>query len=155
MPLLRYGCNSSVRIDLVNGQAAGQMDVPRGQPLADPAAATAAALAEPIDYPALAQSTTPGDRVVLAMDRGVPQAASVVAAIIEALSDAGVDADGISVLRSQADAETAEENPCRLLPEAIRTARNAAKSQSGRPPATRLPGRRRGRRGDLGPSGAA
>jgi nickel-dependent lactate racemase len=119
MAVLRYGCNSSVRIDLVNGQAAGQPDVPRGQPLADPAAATAAALAEPIDYPALAQSTTPGDRVVLAMDCGVPQAAPVVAAIIGTLIDAGVEADGISVLQSPAGAETAEENPCRLLSKTV------------------------------------
>ena len=58
------------------------MDVPRGQPLADPAAATAAALAEPLDYPPLAQSTTPGDRVVLALDRGVPQVAQVTAAVV-------------------------------------------------------------------------
>ena len=122
MPVLRYGYNSSVRIDLVNGRAAGGTDVPRGNPLADPAAATVAALADPIDYPALARSTTPGDRVVLAMDRGVPQAASVVAAIVGTLIDAGVEADGISVLQPQAGAEMGEENPCRLLPEAIRTA---------------------------------
>ena len=121
MPVLRYGYNSSVRIDLVNGRAAGGTDVPRGNPLADPAAATVAALADPIDYPALARSTTPGDRVVLAMDRGVPQAASVVAAIVGTLIDAGVEADGISVLQPQAGAEMGEEDPCRLLPEAIRT----------------------------------
>ncbi len=121
MPVLRYGYNSSLRIDLVNGRAAGGTDVPRGNPLADPAAATVAALADPIDYPALARSTTPGDRVVLAMDRGVPQAASVVAAIVGTLIDAGVEADGISVLQPQAGAEMGEEDPCRLLPEAIRT----------------------------------
>ena len=114
-----------------------------GTPLADPAAATVAALADPIDYPALARSTTPGDRVVLAMDRGVPQAASVVAAIVGTLIDAGVEADGISVLQPQAGAETGEENPCRLLPEAIRTAHGAGGAQPGRPPAARLPGRRR------------
>jgi nickel-dependent lactate racemase len=118
MAVLRYGCNSSVRIDS-NGQAVDPTGVPRGRPLADPAAATSAALMAPIDYPALARSTTPGDRVVVAVDRGVPQTAALVAAIVRGLIDAGVDADGISVLRTPADDETTDENPCRLLPEAI------------------------------------
>ena len=131
MALLRFGCNSSVRIDLVNGQAARQTDVPRGQPLADPAAAAMAALAEPIDYPALAQSTTPGDRVVLAMDRGLPQAASLVAAIVRSLIDAGVEADGISVLQTAAGEEAADDDPCRLLPAAVRRPRYAVAHDPG------------------------
>ena len=49
----------------------------------------------------------------------MPQAAAVVAAIVGALIEAGVDADGISVLQPPAGAGPAEENPCRLLPAAI------------------------------------
>ena len=62
-------------------------------------AATVAALAEPLDYPPLSQSTTPGDRVVLALDRGLPEAAAVTAAVVRALADAGVELDGVSILQ--------------------------------------------------------
>ena len=142
MPVLRYGCNSSVRIDLVNGQAAGGTDMPRGRPLTDPAAATVAALADPIDYPALARSTTPGDRVVLAMDRGVPQAAAVVAAIVGALIEAGVDADGISVLQPPAGRGAGRGKSLSLAAGGHWPAGGAGGAQPGRPPAACLPGRR-------------
>ncbi len=79
-----------------------------------------AALAEPIDYPALARSTTPADRVVLALDRGVPQVAQVTAAVIRALVEAGVDPDGITVLQSPADLDAGAGDPCRLVASPLR-----------------------------------
>ncbi len=101
-------------------RALHEIGVPRGEPLADAAAATAAALAEPLDYPPLGQSTTPVDRVVLALDRGVPEVAAVTAAVVRALADAGVDPDGISVLQDQADRDAGADDPCRLIPAALR-----------------------------------
>ncbi len=91
MVVLRYGNNSSVQLEFAEGAALASSGVPRGQPLADLGAATAAALSDPIDYPPLAQCTTPGDRVVVALDRGMPQVAEVTAAVVDALVDAGVD----------------------------------------------------------------
>ena len=82
------------------------------EPLADTAAATLAALSEPIDYPPLARSVTLVDRVVLALDRGVPQVAQVTAAIIRDLVEVGVDPDGISVLRT---ADDPGDDPCRMV----------------------------------------
>jgi nickel-dependent lactate racemase len=119
MAVLRYGNNSNVRLDLADG-AALELDVPRGQPLADLGAAIAAALGAPIDYPALAQCTTPGDRVVVALDRALPQVANVTAAVVNALINGGVDADGITVLESQAGRCAGEGDPRRLLSAGLR-----------------------------------
>ncbi|MEN6449401.1 MAG: lactate racemase domain-containing protein [Thermoguttaceae bacterium] len=116
---VRYGNNSCLQIELADG-AACEVGVPRGEPLADVVAAAAAALTEPLDYPPLRQSTTPGDRVVVALDRGVPRAAELVLAVVESLTDAGVDADGITVLRSPSDCDTGADDPRRLLPASLR-----------------------------------
>jgi lactate racemase len=103
MSTLRYGNNSSVQLACADGAAPDEVGVPRALPLADLAAATRDAVDGPIDFPPLAQCTTPGDRVVLALDRGVPEAACVTAAVVEALVEAGIDADGITVLASGVD----------------------------------------------------
>ncbi len=103
MSVLRYGINSSVRFDGADGATLGEPGVPRGQPLADASAATAAALAEPLDYPPLRQCTTPVDRVVLVLDHGATEAARITAAVVHALADAGVEPDGITILQHPAD----------------------------------------------------
>ena len=129
MAVLRYGNNSSVQLDLSGeggcqsaqcGAALHEIGVPRGEPLADTVAATAATLAEPLDYPPFAQSTTPVDRVVLALDRGVPEVAAITVAVVRALADAGVGLDGVSVLQDQADRNAEADDPCRLIPATLR-----------------------------------
>ncbi len=115
MAALRYGINSSVVIESAEGPGPDVPETPQGTPLADPGEATSAALLEPLDYPPLAKSTTPGDRVVLALDRGVPKAAEVMAAVVHSLVRSGVGADGITVLFSQADGDVGTEDPCRLV----------------------------------------
>ena len=122
MPVLRYGYNSSVRIDLVKRPGGRGDRRAAGEPFGRSGGGHRGGAGRSDRLSGACPSTTPGDRVVLAMDRGVPQAASVVAAIVGTLIDAGVEADGISVLQPQAGAEMGEEDPCRLLPEAIRTA---------------------------------
>ena len=79
MAVLRYGSNSCVELEFADGLAPGEVGTPRGQPLADAAAAATVALAEPIDYPSLAQCITPADQVVLALGHGVPQRAKITA----------------------------------------------------------------------------
>jgi len=120
MAVLRYGNNSSVQLEFAEGAALAELGAPRGQPLADLGAATFAALSEPIDYPALAQCTTPGDRVVVALDYGLPQVAEVTAAVVDALVNAGVDPDGITVLESQAGRNAGIGDPRRLMTAALR-----------------------------------
>ena len=120
MTVLRYGIDSSVRLEFAQRVHPAEYGVPRGTPLDDPAAAVAAALEDPLDYPPLAQSTTPGDRVVLALGHGLMETPRIVASVIHTLVVAGVGADGIDVLRAADDVEDQAEDPCRLVPEPIR-----------------------------------
>jgi len=120
MACLHFGANSCVQVDFADGVTPGEYGTPRGGPLADPAAAMAAALREPIDYPVLARSTTPGDRVVLVVDHGIPQTAQFVAATVNSLVEAGVDPDGITILQGPRGGDTAESDPCRKLAAALR-----------------------------------
>lgn len=115
MPVLRYGTDTSVDLDFASGVQPSLCGTPRGEPLADVPAAVVTALDEPIDYPALRHSTTPGDRVVLALAPGVPQVAEVTAALIHALVEYGVEPDGISVLRTEADVLAGAGDPLRFL----------------------------------------
>ena len=119
MTVLRYGTDRSVRLEFADGVTPAEYGTPRGLPLDSPADVLAEALQRPLDYPPLAASATPGDRVVLAMDPGTPQGDELAAVVIRALLDAGVDPDGISVLRTQADVDAGADDPRRLLPEAI------------------------------------
>ncbi len=120
MAVLHYGTDSSVRLELADGLSADECGTPRGSPLANPAAAVAAALDEPLDYPPLAKTATPGDRVVLALDHALPQAGQIAAAVIRSLVAAGVEPDGITILRSQADRRRGAEDPCCLLDDTLR-----------------------------------
>lgn len=64
--------------------------------LSDVAAATAAALDRPDDFPPLSRAIVPGDRVVLAIDPNVPEVASVVRGVLAAIGQ--TDAAGIDVV---------------------------------------------------------
>jgi len=116
---LRYGTGFSVHLELADQAVLAECGTPRALPLEDPQAALAEALAEPLEYPPLARSTTPGDRVVLAMDSSLPQSGRMAAGVIRALVAAGVHADGITVLRTEADAEAAGADPRPWLSEEI------------------------------------
>ncbi len=115
MAVLRYGADSSVCLEFAEGVMPAECGTPRGRPLANPAAAVAEVLQEPLDYPPLARTTTPGDRVVLALGGSVPRADEVVAAVIRTLVAARVDPDGIAVLRTPADVQAGRGDPSRLL----------------------------------------
>ena len=120
MAVLRFGDNSSVQLESAEGTTSDELGVPRGQPLADLGAATAAALDAPLDYPTLTRCMTPGDRVVVALDRGVPQMAQITAAVIDVLIRAGVEPDGITVLQSPADRDAGVGDPRRLITSPLR-----------------------------------
>jgi len=116
MAVLQYGADSSVQLEFAEGVDPVRYGVPPGMPLDDPVAAVAAALDDPLEYPPLAQGTTPADQVVLALDHGLIDAARVVAAVVRTLVDSGVEADGIVVLRTQKDVDSGAEDPCHLIP---------------------------------------
>jgi nickel-dependent lactate racemase len=116
---LRYGTDSSVRLDLRDGALVAECGAPEAKPLDDPAVATAQALAEPLDYPPLSRSTTPADRVVLALGLGVPRAGEIVAGAIRSLVEAGVRPDGLTVLRTEAAAAEQIGDPRPWLADAL------------------------------------
>jgi len=119
MGLLWYGKQASVELQCAAG-APVECGSPADPPLRDVPAAVTEAVHAPLDYPPLARATTPGDRVVLALESGLPHAAEVVAAVVEALAAAPVDPDGITVLMTQDEATNAAEDPRRLIPGPIR-----------------------------------
>lgn len=114
--ILRYGSGSSVTLEPPPGALVAECGRPHGEALGEVGPAVRRALTEPLDYPPLARGMTPGDRVVLALEPGLPQAAQIVAAVVACLIEAGVDADGITVLRSQADAHHQAPDPRAALP---------------------------------------
>ena len=73
--------------------------------MADPAEALAAAVAAPLAFPPLAQAVFPGDRVVVAVEEGLPQAAALVEALVHAILDAGLTPCDVCVLTAAADAD--------------------------------------------------
>ena len=57
--------------------------------LEDPAAAIAAAMAEPLGFPPLSQVIIPGDQVAIALDRTVPCGGQLVAGLLNQLAESG------------------------------------------------------------------
>jgi nickel-dependent lactate racemase len=113
--ILNYGLDSSVDIETAAGWPPESLEIAPPEEI-DVGRSLSSALAEPLDFPPLAQCTMPGDRVVLALDRGLPDAARIVAEVVESLEQAGVGIDGITVLRPQSAREADDEDPRRLLP---------------------------------------
>jgi nickel-dependent lactate racemase len=114
---LRYGCDSSLRLELASEAVVAHCAAPRGQPLVQVAQAVDRALAEPLEFPALVQAALPGDKVVLALADAVPQAATIVARTVEVLLAAGVAASDITLLRTMSEVETAPDPLGELRPD--------------------------------------
>lgn len=117
--VLRYGEGEALNIDAPPRVHLTDLTATPGEPLADPAAAVRAALAEPIDFPPITRATVRGDRVVLAVDTDVPQLPEVVAGVVRALLDGDVFPEDITVLLAPANPKRADVAPTSLLPPSI------------------------------------
>ncbi|MFM8250202.1 MAG: lactate racemase domain-containing protein [Planctomycetota bacterium] len=82
---------------------------PRGELVTDVGAATREALRNPLQFPSLDRAVVPGDRVVLAVDAGIPRGGEVVAEVLQALRAAQVPLDSITVLLSSNDRPATQE----------------------------------------------
>ncbi len=118
--ILRYGADASIRLEFAEGTLLAECGAPSVVSADDPSAAVARALDEPLDYPPLTRTATPGDRVVLALDEGIPQASQIVAAVVRALLRAGVDPDGITVLQTADDRRWCIADPGPWIPADVR-----------------------------------
>ncbi|MCE9546098.1 MAG: lactate racemase domain-containing protein [Planctomycetia bacterium] len=119
---LRYGIGSEVTLSLAPTAQVTRCGRPPGEPLDDPSAAMAAALVDPLDFPPLSQSVVPGDRVTIALDPGLPQAAGLVAGVVDTLLAAGVAPADITLLRSSAGLSADANDPRSGLNSAVAAA---------------------------------
>jgi nickel-dependent lactate racemase len=117
---LRYGTDLSLSLELPPKALVAHCDAPRGEPLLRVADAVDTALAEPLDFPPLAQAAVPGDKVVLALSEGVPQAPTVVARTIDVLLANGISARDITLLHTLADFEADAPDPLEQLSAEVR-----------------------------------
>ncbi len=114
--VLRYGTSSSVTLEPRPGTLLAEFGRPQGEAIREVGQAVRRALNEPLDYPPLARGMTPGDRVVLALEPGLPQASEIVGAVVGCVVEAGVDPDGITVLQTRTDARRGASDPRAGLP---------------------------------------
>ncbi len=101
---LNYGTGAVVRIDVPETAVLANCSAPRGEPIDDPVAAVAAALLDPLDFPPISQATVPGDQIVLAVDRAVPQAEAVVAGVVHALLEGNAQPSDLMIVTTDPDA---------------------------------------------------
>ncbi len=118
--VLRYGGDASLHLEWPESARWSECGQPQTPLLADVRGAVARAVAEPLDYPPLAKAITPADRVVIAIEGGVPRASQIVAALVDVLTGSGVDPAGLTILQTAADAAQAESDPRRDLPPSLR-----------------------------------
>jgi len=118
---LTYGNDAHCRIDLPRERVVADCTRLRAMPLSDTAAAVVDALAAPLDFLPLVQMIVPGDRVVLALARRVPQAGRIVAAIVNTLIVGGTNPDNITLVLSDEEPPTCS-SATDALPESVRGA---------------------------------
>ena len=116
---LKYGDSGSLTIEIPTEAILVDFSTPRGTPLDDPSAAVAAAVSTPLEFPRLQDATIPGDRIVLAVDRGVPQMPAVVAGVIHTLIDGGVQPRNLEIVLA-ASVDESSDDPLSDLSDLIR-----------------------------------
>src|SRR5690606_20095371 len=79
------------------------------------------ALAKPLDFPPLEQAVVPGDKVCVALDRGTPEAAAIVAQLWRVFEGRGVKPADLSIVQP-ASAAPPDADPRAALPAAVRAA---------------------------------
>ena len=102
---LHYGIGSSCQLEIENCIRIG----PSVAETLDPSGLVSAvrgALRQPLEFPPLASCTVPGDKVVVALQKGLPMLREIVEGLREALQDAGVEQGSVRfVFESDPSAE--------------------------------------------------
>ena len=114
---LEYGCGRRLTCELPEEAV---MAVHRGpEPLSDVARTAAEAIRMPLDFAPLAEGVVPGDRVVIALQRNVPHAATLIRVVWEMLDSRGVNSEDVTILQP-ADFSKATDDPRVGLPAEVR-----------------------------------
>jgi nickel-dependent lactate racemase len=117
---LRYGRSGSVDLELDEGRVRGVFPGPPA--VEDLRRAVRTALEAPLDFPPLERAVIPDDRVVLALDRDVPGAETVVAEVWERLASRGVDPARVTILQPADQSAGPPADPRQALPAGVRDA---------------------------------
>ena len=128
---LCYGVDCRFEIDLPADALLADCSAPQLEPVDDPAAAMAAALAQPLDFPPLARATVEGDRVALLLDPGLPQAATLVAGVVHYLIDSGTKPEDITLVRTSGHELDDSLDLKQHLPEELRAEIDVVLHQAG------------------------
>lgn len=91
-------------------------------PVGDVGAEVQQALAAPLEFPRLSAALVPGDRVVLALDRGIPQLGEVLRAVWQVLAEAGIQPQDLLLLQPASLMRREHVDPRGCLPAEIRAA---------------------------------
>jgi nickel-dependent lactate racemase len=94
---IAYG-NERLELDVPEQSLVGVRRPPPAPDLADPAAAVRRALEEPLGFPALRRALTPDDHVAVVVDERLPQLATLLAAVLEHVTGAGVRPEAITLV---------------------------------------------------------
>lgn len=118
---LEFGCEGNwewtPRADQVILQQSGPAHT------VDATAAVRAGLTQPLDFPPLSSALVQGDRVVLAIDRGLPQSAEIVSGIWPVLAESGIRPQDVLILQPGGWTSASQRlDPRNLLPETVRSA---------------------------------
>lgn len=119
---LPYGTQLTVTLDLPSGVEVIECRARVSVTMDDPAAAAAAALCEPLEYPALLAATIPGDRIALVLEPEVPAAPLLVAGVMQVLLDGGVEPEDVAIVYTQGEAADADDLPETRLSDGVRNA---------------------------------
>jgi hypothetical protein len=95
---LDYGADDPLLLEVADDALVADCRGPRGATGAAARRLVTAAVDEPTEGPPLAAHVVPGDRVVIAVAGFVPQAADVVAVVVDRLATAGVTPADVTVL---------------------------------------------------------
>lgn len=117
--VLSYGQQSRFEVALPQDRIVAFCPAP--EPLTDLAAQLQSVLEEPLEFPPLSRAVVFGDKVVLALDRHTPQAATLIAGVFQVLISQGVEPADILILQPTALAGPKVTDPRTLLPEEFRT----------------------------------
>lgn len=115
---IEYGRDGALDLQIDEGRLKGVFLGPPA--VADLPRCAKAALATPLDFPPLEQAVIPDDRVVLVLDRNVPEAETLVSAVWDRLHGRGVDAAQVTVLQPADPSAGAPTDPRGGLPSEIR-----------------------------------
>ena len=94
-----YGSSATLTLHLEEDAIAAAFAGPQGDPIRDPEKAIIEAVESPLHFPRLVEATVAGDRIVVALEGGVPCAAAAVSGVLKTLIEGGASPTDLTILR--------------------------------------------------------